>query len=617
MQRSQEARPRRRSPFAAAFLSLIFPGLGHLYAGALTRAIAFAAVPILAIALLAGVLLRMSRVELVGLVFTPSVLTSVFWINLLVLAYRLVAIVDSYRVAEFLNRNDASGDGRVGQARRIQNPVSLAGLLAVVLVMTGSHVVIAHYDNLVSDVLTGGCIFQGSDITATCDLPDATDSPSDSSGPSDSGDGSDGSGQPTDSPTPAPTLLGTPVPDVSIPPWNGTDRLNILLLGVDEQGGGFNTDTMITISIDPVTKQVAMFSLPRDTTNVPVPPGPARSVWGSVYGQKINSWYSNNKGRSDLWPGKASQRGFTALKAILSNLYGLNIRYYVEVNFTGFKQIVDTLGGVTVNVQVPVVDDTYPSTNGVLRRLYIPTGLQHMDGTQALQYARSRHGKPGHSSTDFDRSARQQRLLLSLRQQVDPQALIPQIPQLISDLKTAVKTDVPLDQLAQLLGLASSIDTSNIRSYVFAPPLYGYETAPGAPVYKAFPNVGAIRAAVKNAFSADPIDEAQREKLAEELASVWVVSGLDDRTIGPNIASYLEYRGLSASSPRAKAVGAIPAHTQIVVYNGAQETMGDTIAFLESLFGVKVQTVTDPAVHTDIIVTVGRDTAHLTGPALN
>jgi polyisoprenyl-teichoic acid--peptidoglycan teichoic acid transferase len=561
--------------------------------------------------------LRMSRTDLIALVFTPSVLTSVFVINLIVLAYRLVAIIDAYRVAEFLNRNDASGDGRVGQARRVTSSISLAGLLAIILVMTGSHVVIAHYDSVVNDVLTDGCIFQGDDITATCNQPDATDNPSDSSDGSDIGDSGDGSDLPSDSPTPEPTLIGTPVPNVVVPPWNGTDRLNILLLGVDEQGGGFNTDTMITISIDPVTKQVAMFSLPRDTTNVPVPPGPARSVWGSVYGQKINSWYSNNKNRSDLWSGKGTNRGYTALKAILGNLYGLNIRYYVKVNFAGFKQIVDTMGGVTVNVQVPVVDDTYPASNGDERRLYIPTGLQHMDGAQALQYARSRHGKPGHSSTDFDRAARQQRLLLSLREQADPQQLIPKLPALIDALQSAVKTDVPLDQLAELLGLASSIDTSNIRSYVFSPPLYGSETAPGAPIYEAFPNVPAIRAAVKDAFSADPIDEAQREKLAEELASVWVVSGLDDRSVGNDIAAYLDYRGLAASAPRPKPAGSIPAHTRIQVYNGVQDDMSGTVAFLESTFGVKAELVTDPNVHTDIVVTVGRDTPDLKGPTLN
>ena len=90
-----------------------------------------------------------------------------------------------------------------------------------------------------------------------------------------------------------------------------------------------------------------------------------------------------------------------------------------------------------------------------------------MDGAEALRYARSRHG-----SSDFDRGARQQRVLLSLREQADPQDLIPRIPELIDALKSAVSTDIPIDQLAPLLGLASQVDTKNIRSYVFAPPFY-------------------------------------------------------------------------------------------------------------------------------------------------
>ena len=83
------------------------------------------------------------------------------------------------------------------------------------------------------------------------------------------------------------------------------------------------------------------------------------------------------------------------------------------------------MGGVTINVQVPVSDDRFPATDGRLRRVYIPSGIQHMNGAEALRYARSRHG-----STDFDRGVRQQRVLLSLREQADPQALIPRLPQL-------------------------------------------------------------------------------------------------------------------------------------------------------------------------------------------
>ena len=599
MQRPQEARPRHRSPFAAAFLSLIFPGLGHAYAGAYTRALGFAAVPILLVALMAGFGLRMDRTQLIGLVLNPFFLQSVFVVNLLVLAYRVVAIVDAYRVAEFLNRHEASGDNRLGPARLIRNPLSIAGLLAVILVMSGVHVVVARYDALALDALTGGCIFVG-DETPECADPDASPSP-------EATESEPGTTEPTATPTPEATAVGSDVPQVSIPPWDGKERLNILLVGADVQGGGYNTDTLITVSIDPVTKQVAMFSLPRDMTNVPVPPGPARRLWGSVFGQKINSFFVNNRNLTDVWSGKtATTRGFTALKSIMGELYGLDIRYFVAVDFTGFRAVVDALGGVTVNVQVPVVDDTYPAADGKDRRLYIPSGLQHMTGSEALRYARSRH-----TTSDFDRAARQQRLLLSMREQADPQALIPRLPELVNALKKAVKTDIPIDQLDELLGLASQVDTTNISSYVFQPPLYGSETLRGAPVYKMFPNVSRIRSAVKGAFKADPADEDLRERLAEEAATLWVVSAFNDRTRGPELATYLDQKGIPASAPRARDRDPIPAKTKIVVYNGAEADLGDTIAYLEKAFKVTVETAVDPAVRADIILTIGQNTPKL------
>jgi len=605
MQRPQEARPRHRSPFAAAFLSLIFPGLGHAYAGAYTRALGFAALPILLVALSAGFGLRMDQSQLIGLVFNPLFLQSVFVINLLLLAYRVVAIVDAYRVAEFLNRHEASGDNRLGPARLIRNPISIAGLLAVILVMSGVHVVVARYDALALDALTSGCIFVGEDVDTDCLDPEASPSP-------EATESGSATSEPTASPTPEPTAVGSDVPEVSIPPWDGKERLNILLIGADIQGGGHNTDTLITVSIDPVTKQVAMFSLPRDMSNVPVPAGPARRLWGSVYGQKINSFFVNNRNRSDVWPGKKSVRGYNALKSIIGELYGLDIRYFVEVDFAGFRKVVDSVGGVTVNVQVPIVDDTYPAGEGRDRRLYIPSGLQHMTGSEALRYARSRH-----TTSDFDRAARQQRLLLSMREQADPQALIPRLPELVAALKKAVKTDIPIDQLDELLGLASQVDTTNISSYVFQPPLYGSETARGAPIYKMFPNVSRIRSAVRGAFKADPADEDLRERLAEEAATLWVVSAFNDRTRGPELATYLDQKGIPASAPRARDPDPIPAKTEIVVYNGAEADLGDTIAYLEKTFKVTVETAADPAVRADIILTIGRDTPELTVPPLS
>ena len=600
MQNPQEARPRARSPFTAAFLSLIFPGLGHAYARAYTRALLFATPPILLIALTGGIVIRMGQFQLLGAFL--QLVGAIFAFNLIALVYRLIAIVDAYRVTEYLNAHAASGDGRLGKAKMPRNPLSLAGLAAVILVMASAHIVVARYDLLAQDAI-GSCIFVDEGSDAGCDASaDASPTPVDS-GPVNETD------TPTGVPTAEPTLLGTPVPTVAIPPWDGKERLNILLIGSDEQRGGHNTDTMITVSIDPVTKQVAMFSLPRDTVDVPVPPGPAQRVWGRDYGQKINSFFANNRRRSDLWPGNDRTRGYNALKSILGELYDLKIRYFVEVNFDGFKKVVDAVGGVTINVQVPVSDDEFPGMTGRAQRLYIPSGLQHMDGEQALRYARSRH-----TSTDFDRGARQQRVLLSLRQQADPQMLIPKLPELVAALKSTVRTDIPVSQLDELLGLASQVDTANIRSYVFAPPLYSQDTCADARGCIVVPNIARIKQAVKNAFSADPRDEALRQSLASEGGHLWVVNGTTDSSRGPALAGYLEYRGLAASAPRGRPKGSVPANTMITVYNGAEEKLAATIAYLEKTFGVQVKTKADPTIPVDIVITVGRNTPNLQAP---
>jgi LCP family protein required for cell wall assembly len=355
-----------------------------------------------------------------------------------------------------------------------------------------------------------------------------------------------------------------------------------------------------------VTKQVAMFSLPRDTKFVPIPPGRARNVWGRTYGNKINSFYIDNRNRGDLWPGKKSTWGYNAVKAVLGELYGLDIRYFVEVDFEGFKDIVKAMNGVTVNVQIPVVDDGYPAGKNRSRRLYIPSGIQHMDGAQALRYARSRN-----TSSDFDRAARQQRLLLSMREQADPQNLIPRLPELVAALKKSIKTDIPLDQIDELLGLASKVDTGNIRSYVFSPPLYQQEVRTG---YWTIPYVDRIREAVRTAFTTDPADEARRQRLADEGASIWVLNGTGQPNRGSRLAGYLEYQGLAASAPRQKPPGAVPADTVIVVYNGAASRLAGTIAYLEERFKTTVTTATDPAVRADIVITIGQGTPDLEPP---
>jgi LCP family protein required for cell wall assembly len=610
MQSPQETRRRARSPFVAAVLSLIFPGLGHAYAGAYQRALGFAAAPIFLVALLAGVVLRASQADLLGLLLAPWLLPSVFVFNILALLYRVAAIVDAYRVAAFLNAAAVSGGGRLGRPRVRLEPLSVAGLVAVILVMSGAHVVVARYDLEAQDLLTSNCIFIDNTNSADTSQCDTTPSPSDTGGPTD---------EPVDSSSPEPSdsgpaPQGSDLPAATIPPWNGTERLNILLIGSDQRPreGTFNTDTLIVASIDPTTKQVAMFSLPRDSTNIPLPPGPLRNAYayaGGVYPKKINSLFTTVRNRADLVPGTSRTRGFNGLKLVLGNLYGLDIKYFVEVNFEGFRQVVDAMGGVTINVQVPVVDNQYPSDSGRTARVYIPAGIQHMTGAQALVYARSRHG-----SDDFDRGARQQRVISSMREQADVATIIPRIPQLIDALKATVQTDIPQSELAKLAGLASTVDTKDIRSYVFSYPRYGTQTPPGVSPYAYLPNAAKIRAAVANAFKVDPKLEDTRNALSDENASIWVLNGSHRDGEGNDVAAYLEYYGLTASAPK-QAPANVPADTRIVVYNGAESSLTATIAFLESTFKTKVVLVNDPAARADIVITTTRSTPILAPPA--
>ena len=389
MQQQHDARPRARSAFTAAFLSLLFPGLGHAYARAWYRAIAFAAAPFLLVALLAGSAVSY-KIEILGVALQPPVLVGILVGNIVAFVYRIVAAVDAHRVVRYLNRVADGGAGRLGPARASLAPLSLAGLLAVILVMGGAHAAVAYYDLQALTAVEG--IFNPSDTDGAPGTSTAPGSPDASAG--------------TASPEPSlpPPASGEAVAAPSLVPWNGTSRLNILLIGTDKRPkeGTWNTDTLIVASIDPASRQVAMFSLPRDTTGVPLPAIPARSVFGATWDRKINALFGQARARPDLFPGG----GYEGLKATLGYLYGIPVNYFVEVDFSGFRTVVDALGGVTVNVQVPVVDDYYPGDDGTLR-VYIPTGVQHMSGSQALVYSRSRHG-----SNDFDRASRQQRVIL-------------------------------------------------------------------------------------------------------------------------------------------------------------------------------------------------------------
>jgi len=582
MNRPQEPRRRARSAFTAAFLSLLFPGLGHAYAGAWHRALGFAAAPFLLLALGLGIVATY-RLELVGVVLQPAMLVAILLANIVALVYRVVAAVDAYRVVVFLNRWD-EGAGRLGPSRSILAPVSIAGLLGVLLVMGGAHAAVAYYDLQALDLVQG--------IFNPIGEEDPTPDPS-------------ASGEPSLS-TPPPGATTAPA-DPSLPPWDGKGRLNVLLIGSDRRPdeGSYNTDTLIVASVDPASGQIAMFSLPRDTTGIPLA-GPARAFFGTTWTRKINALFQQARARPDIFPG-GKLSGYQALKDTLGDLYGLPIQYFVEVDFGGFTRVVDALGGVTINVQIPVMDDYYPGDKGALR-IYIPTGVQHMSGAQALIYARTRHG-----SSDFDRASRQQRVILSLRQQADFATLLARLPELVRSTKEAVKTDFPVARLPQLIELARRIDAGNIRSYVFAPPDYGTEGyVNGTYVLQA--NVPAIREAAASAFDFDSREEAERRAIAKEGARVWAVTSTGEPDRAADLAAYLDYHGFAASAPRGRNPDEVAPATVVIAYNGAETRFPVSIAWLEAAFEVAVTPRTDAKAGTDIVVVQGTTTPKVRAP---
>jgi LCP family protein required for cell wall assembly len=587
---AHETLPRGRSPFAAAFLSLLFPGLGHAYLGAYRRGLGFAAPPLLAGALIAGFAVRMTEFDLAGLAIQSWFLIFVFVANIVALVYRAVAIVDAWSIARMVG-------GRSGIAvpsARQAGLLSVASLGAVLLVMSAIHVAVARYDVLLAT--TADCIFDPEQ--ANCS-PEASPEPGDdeeSAAPSELG---------TPEPTDAPGATGP-----AIPPWNGTDRLNILLIGADEQEGGHNTDTMITVSIDPASGQVVMFTLPRDTVDVPVPAGSPRNVFGSVYSKKINSFFVAARGSSTAFPGARATRGYTGLKAILGNLYGLDIKYYVEVNFAGFRDVVDALGGVTVNVQVPVLDDNFPTAAGRRERLFVPAGMQHMTGREALEYARSRK-----STSDFERSARQQRIIVSLRQQMDIGSILRNINPLAEAVGHSIRTDIPRELVPQLLGLADKVDTRSIRSVIFTPPFYQSECLNCPPRgYIIQPRVARIRQAIADAFNIDPAFAEKRDALTDEGAELWVLNGSGKTGEAARLSEYLSYLGMAATAPIQKPDVSKPPATIVRAYNGAETTYPLTLAALQEVFGVTVTPVTDPNVRVNFVIITGTGTPQLTPP---
>jgi LCP family protein required for cell wall assembly len=257
---------------------------------------------------------------------------------------------------------------------------------------------------------------------------------------------------------------------VQTAPWDGLERLNILLIGGDFGEGrtGIRTDTMITVSIDPQTGDTAMFSVPRNWTQVPLPEGMGQWDCGyNCYPELINELWVAGERYPDSFPGPLSAPE-NAVKGVISEFLGIDIHYYAMVNLDGFVEVVDALGGVDVYVPTAVYDAEYPSEDGLGTEVIdIKPGLNQFDGHLALAYSRSRH-----QDSDYFRMSRQRCVIEALVAQTDPLTVLRNFQSLAKVIKDTVITDIPIDVLPQLVDLKPIIDLENLVSVRFIPPEY-------------------------------------------------------------------------------------------------------------------------------------------------
>jgi len=424
----------RHSAVIAAALSFIWPGLGQVWAGARRRALLFALPMMLLAASGLLILIVQGKVRALGLLLQPSVLLALLALNLAVLAYRLFAIVDAYRVAN-----------------RRWPPLPVRGQTAIAAVLLG---VVLGGTILMHGVLAYGYLYKAYDTLVSISHPFSTPTP-----------------VPTATPppgeTPGPTPVPTPIPTPE-PAWGDNGRLDLLLIGGDAGPGRFSlrTDTMILLSVDIATGRAALFGIPRNMMDVPLPDGPNKAFKCGCYPDLLNSLYVYAQAHPELFPGNNDERGYMAVQNAIAKLTGLQIDGQVVVTLQGFVHIVDALGGVDMTTPYSISDSRYPdpmSTHDV--KLFIAAGKHHFDGWHALAYARSRH-----QDNDYNRMDRQQAVLRALRAQLDPCSLIPKIPELLDIAKKSLWTNVPVDKLPDLFEIGARVGVGSIARFQFWPP---------------------------------------------------------------------------------------------------------------------------------------------------
>jgi LCP family protein required for cell wall assembly len=236
--------------------------------------------------------------------------------------------------------------------------------------------------------------------------------------------------------------------------WKGKTELYILVLGVDRRpdGGDQNADVIIIAHLDLVSHKMSSVSIPRDLL-VDVP---------GVGPDKINGAY-NTGVRSD--PDNAVA-GVAKMRDTIESVFGIPIDAYVLLDFKGFTDIVDALGGVDVDNPTDIHDDEYPTEDYGTELFELPAGPQHLDGVTALKFVRTRHG-----DSDDERRIRQEAVLMGLFHKGKGFSSVTKVDDLILAVGDSVQTSFPLEEQLTLVRLAYEMEDIDITMSALGRPI--------------------------------------------------------------------------------------------------------------------------------------------------
>jgi polyisoprenyl-teichoic acid--peptidoglycan teichoic acid transferase len=370
--------------------------------------------------------------------------------------------------------------------------------------------------------------------------------------------------------------------------------INVLIMGTDARAGESGpprTDTLILLTLDRQTQTAGMLSLTRDLW-VPIP------SYGITY--KLNTTYAIGEERG--YPGGGPQ----LVKDTVSNFIGQPVQYYVRVNFRGFVEVIDLIGGIDLQVPKTIHDEQYPTADYGVETFHLDAGWQHLDGETALKYVRTRN-----VDDDYGRARRQQDLIRAVFDQVMSADMIPfllsKAPTLIYTMRSSIETDMPMAVQFELANYMRQASLKEIRQLVLDN-RFGQETYSDDGAWILLPDRDKVRAAVDEFFLPPPVNagEGAAVALANPAVRIEVLNGTDQPGVAAATRDLLEAQGWHVV-----AIGDADRHdygrTLMINYGAPTQVVNEVAAALNLQPGAPSMAGLSPPTPVDLRIVVGND----------